>query len=121
MREIDDELREHFQALREVDLARIPSFAALTRNPAHVRRARKRRVRWVFVGGAGALAAAAMLTVLVQRRREAEWLNAAATISRWQPPTDALLVVSSGGPFGGDPIALGASVLDSIIPAFRED
>jgi hypothetical protein len=121
MREIDDELREHFQALREVDLARIPSLAALTRNPAHVRRARKRRVRWVFVGGAGALAAAAMLTVLVQRRREAEWLNAAATISRWQPPTDALLVVSSGGPFGGDPIALGASVLDSIIPAFRED
>ena len=118
---VDDELREHFRALREADLVCVPSFVDLTRSPAQLRHGRRRRVRWVFAGGVGALAAAAMLTVLVQHRREAAWLDAAAAITRWQPPTDALLAFPTGGPLSGDPVALRASVLDSIIPPFRED
>jgi hypothetical protein len=99
----------------------MPSFAELTQRPALVRAARRRRVRWVFAGGVGALAAAAMLTVFVRHRREAAWLDAAAAITHWQPPTDALLEFPTGGPLSGEPIALRASVLDSIIPASRED
>ena len=121
MRDVDDELREHFGALREAELARIPSFAELTQRPAFMRASRRKRARWVFAGGVAALAASAMLTVLVQARREAAWLDAASAIGRWQPPTDVLLQVPPRGPLGGEPIALRASVLDSIIPASRED
>ena len=118
---IDDELREHFQALREVDLQRVPSFAELTRRSESARVARRTRTPWVLAGGVGALAAAAMLTVLVQWRREARWLETAAAITRWQPPTDALLRISIRGPLDDDSAVLGASVLDSLIPASRED
>ena len=121
MNEIDEELREHFQALREVELARIPSFAELTRRPVFVRAARRKRVRWMFGGAVGTLAAASMLTVLVQRRREAEWLDAAAAIARWQPPTDALLRIPDRSLLHGQPAVLGTSVLDSLIPAIRKD
>jgi hypothetical protein len=117
---IDDELREHFQALREVDLAEVPSFAELTRRPAGVHVARRTRAPWVLAGGLGALAAASMLTVLVQRRQEAALLDAAAAISRWRPPTDVLLAISSRTSVG-EPDVLRASVLDSIIPAIREE
>jgi hypothetical protein len=119
MTEIDGELRQHFQALREVDLARVPSFETLSRRPDDVGVAR-RRAPWLLAGGLGALAAAAMLTVLVQRRHDAAWREAAAAISRWQPPSDALLTISDPV-LVAEPSALGTSVLDSIIPASRED
>ena len=118
---IDDELREHFQALRELELARVPSFAEIARRTESDGVAGKRHVPWMFVGGVGALAAAAMLTVVVQWRREAEFLAATAAITRWQPPTDALLGISIRGPLDDGSAVLGASVLDSLIPASRED
>ena len=119
---IDDEaLRRHFEALRETDLARVPPFDALSRRPASSDRMRSTPAPWVLAGGLGALAAAAMLAVLTQRRHEeAEWLHAAAAISAWQAPTDALLEIPDRSLLGGAP-TLGASVLDSIIPPFRED
>jgi hypothetical protein len=120
MSEIDDELREHFHALRDAELAAVPSFAELTARPAFVRAARRKRAPWLLAGGIAALAASAMLTLYVQHRREAAWLDAATTIARWQPPTDALLQFPSGVALG-EPIALRASVLDSLIPASRED
>ena len=116
----DEELRQHFDALRAADLARAPSFAELSRRPAPVARADGMRARWVVAGGVGALAAAAMLAMVVRQRDEAKWLHAAATISAWQAPTDVLLQIPDGSTFGG-PGALGASVLDSIIPPSRED
>lgn len=116
----DEELRRHFQAQRDVDLARVPSFAELTRRPAPVAVARPTATRWVLVGGLGAAAAAAMLAVTVQRRQEAEWLQAAAEISAWQAPTDALLEISNRDPLDR-PATFGASVLDSIIPPAREE
>ena len=116
----DEELRQHFQALRELELARVRPFAELSRRPAAELPTRQiYRARQVLVGGLGALAAAAMLAVHVERRREAAWLDAASAISRWQPPSDALLRVARA-PLGSLP-TLGASVLDSIIPPSRED
>jgi hypothetical protein len=116
----DDELREHFEALREVDLSRVPPFAELS----SVREARGdamlTHAPWVLVAGLGALAAAAMLAIRLQRPPEAEWLEAAAAISAWQAPTDALLESSNGSMLGG-PTTLGTSVLDSIIPPSRPD
>ena len=116
----DEELRRHFQALRDVDRARVPSFAELSRRAASVRSVRRTGARWVLVGGFGAAAAAAMLSVIAQRRHEAEWMHAAAAISAWQAPTDALLEISDRAPLGG-PATLRASVLDSIIPPFLEN
>ena len=116
----DEELREHFDAVRAADLARAPSFAELSRRPAPVARAAGTRARWVVAGGVGALAAAAMLATVVRQRDEAKWLNAAAAISTWQAPTDALLEISDGSVLGAS-TTLGASVLDSIIPPSRED
>jgi hypothetical protein len=116
----DEELRRHFQALRERDLAQVPSFAELSRRPAAARRRPAHRARRVLVGGLGALAAAAMFAVHIQRRRDAAWLEAAAAISNWRPPSDALLHATDRAPLGGA-ATLGSSVLDSIIPPSRED
>ena len=116
----DDELREHFRALRHADLVRMPSFAELSRRPAAAGRAARTGARWVLVGGLGAAAASVMLSVQVQRRQEAKWRQAAAEISNWQAPTDALLEVSNRGLLG-EPGTFGASVLDSIIPPVREE
>ena len=116
----DEELRRHFQALRDVDRARVPSFAELSRGAASVGSVRRTGARWVLVGGIGAAAAAATLAVIVQRRHEAEWMHAAAAISAWQAPTDALLEISDCAPLGG-PSTLRGSVLDSIIPPFLEN
>ena len=117
----DEELQEHFDALREADLEPAPSFAELSRRPAPVARAAGTRARWVLAGGVGALVAASMLAILVRHRNEAEWLHAAATISTWQAPTDVLLVEIPSGSMLGGPVTFGASVLDSIIPPSRED
>jgi hypothetical protein len=111
----DDELRRHFDALREADLARVPAFAELSRRPSMAPRATRTGARWVLVGGLSAAAAAAMLAVHVHRRQETRWLQAAAEISNWQAPTDVLLEVSNRGVLA-EPATFGASVLDSIIP-----
>jgi hypothetical protein len=117
----DEELRRHFGALRDVDRASMPpSFADLTRRPPTSVRARRTAARWVLAGGAGAMAAAAMLAVLSHRRQEEAWLSAAAEISRWQAPSDVLLDDSHGALLSGSRV-LGASVLDSIIPPSHEE
>ena len=116
----DEELRQHFRALREVELARVRSFAELSRRPATLGRTRPTRgARWVLAGGLGAMAAAALLHVHMQRRHEATWRSAAAAISSWTPPSDALLEVSDRALVGG-PATLGASVLDALMPPSRE-
>jgi hypothetical protein len=109
----DDELRRHFAAMRDVDLAQLPSFAALSRRPAAAG-ARRASARWVLAGGVGAMAAAALLAVMAHQRQEEAWLRAAAEISRWQAPSDALLERSRGSLLSSSAV-LGASVLDSII------
>ena len=111
----DDELRRHFAAMRDADLAQVPAFAELARRPIDTSRARRVRARWVIAGGVGAMAAAAMLAVVVHQRQEDAWLRAAAEISQWHAPTDALLDGSHGALLGESAV-LGASVLDSIIP-----
>ena len=116
----DEELRRHFEALRDVDLAQTPSFATLSRPPMQRRPASRVAARWVLAGGVGAMAAATMLAVLSHRRQEDALLRAATEISRWQAPTDALLDGSHGALLGGATV-LGASVLDSIIPPSREE
>lgn len=116
----DDELRRHFEAMRDVDLAQLPSFATLSRRPIDIAGAPRVRARWVLAGGVGAMAAAAMLAVLAHRRQEEAWLRAAAEISQWQAPSDALLDESHGALLGGTAV-LGASVLDSIIPPTHEE
>jgi hypothetical protein len=116
----DEELRRHFDALRASDLARVPAFAELARSAPSIGGARRTSARWVLVGGLGAAAAAAMLAVSAQRRQDAEWRQAAAEISAWQAPTDALLEISDRAPLGG-PATLRASMLDSIIPPFLEN
>jgi len=110
----EDELRRHFVAMRDADLAQVPAFAALARR-LDIPRVPRARARWVLAGGVGAMAAAAMLAVLAHQRQEDAWLRAAAEISRWQAPSDALLDDSHGALLGGSAV-LGASVLDSIIP-----
>lgn len=116
----DEELQRHFDALRGADMERVPSFSELTRRPSTARPATRTGARWVLVGGLGAAAAAAMLAVQVHQRREEQWLQAAAEISRWQAPTDALLEVSNRGLLG-EQSTFRASVLDSIIPPIREE
>lgn len=116
----DDELRRHFEALREADRARTPSFAMLARRPAREARARRAPARWVLIGGIGAMAATAAMAVVAHQRREEAWLRAAAEITRWQAPTDALLD-RSHGTLLGSATPLGASVLDSIIPLSHEE
>lgn len=116
----DEELRRHFDALRDVDRARVPAFATLSHRASAARPTTPTGARWVLVGGLGAAAAAAMLAVQVHRRQEEQWLRAAAEISNWRAPTDALLEVSNRGVLG-EPATFRASVLDSIIPPAREE
>jgi hypothetical protein len=116
----DDELRRHFRALRDVELAHVPPFAELSLHPLADQRARRTPARWVLAGGVGAMAAAAMLAVLAHRRQEDALLSAAVEISRWQAPSDALLDGSHGALLGSATV-LGASVLDSIIPPSVEE
>jgi hypothetical protein len=116
----DEELRRHFEALRAADRARMPSFASLAHRPAFGVRARRAPARWVLVGGIGAMAAAAAMAVVAHQRQEEAWLRAAAEISRWQAPSDALLDRSHGTLLGSTTV-LGASVLDSIIPPSHEE
>lgn len=116
----DDELRRHFEALREADRARTPAFAMLARRPATDAPARHALARWVLVGGIGAMAATAAMAVVAHQRREEAWLRAAAEITRWQAPSDALLDPSHGTLLGSTTV-LGASVLDSIIPLSHEE
>jgi hypothetical protein len=61
-----------------------------------------------------------MLAVLAHQRQEESWLRAAAEISRWQAPSDALLDGSHGALLGSA-TALGTSVLDSIITPSHEE
>ena len=116
----DDELRRHFEALREADRTRMPSFAMLARRPAKESRTRRAPARWVLVGGIGAMAATAAMAVVAHQRREEAWLRAAAEISAWQAPTDALLDRSHGALLGSTTL-LGASVLDPIISPSHEE
>jgi hypothetical protein len=110
----NEELQRHFEAMRDVDLAELPSFAELSRQRVDIGRERRLRARWLLAGAAGAMAAAAMLAVLAHQRQEEAWLRAAAEISRWQAPSDALLDHSHGSLLGTSAV-LSESVLDSII------
>ena len=110
----ESELRHRFAQLREADRERAPSFAqSLTR--ARVRRSlgATRRLRPLVIG-----AAAAAVTGAVWLAQARSFSPPAVTpaIATWRAPTDVFLRTPGNELLGALP-ALGASVLDTLIPA----
>ena len=106
----ESELRRRFAQLRESDQKTAPNFA----HGAGRARARRRatpRVRTLVIGAA---AAVAMLAVWLSRAQSVS-SEPTPTIANWRAPTDILLRTPGRDLLGAMP-ALGASVLDTIIP-----
>jgi len=109
----ENELRRHFAQLREADQGRAPTFAQ-TYGRARSRRSRGAmlRVRTLVIGAAATVAIAA---VWLARSRSFSPSELTPTIATWRAPTDVFLPTLGGELFGAMP-ALGASVLDTMIP-----
>ena len=113
----ESELRRRFAQLRDADRARAPGFAEV-----HQRvRARESwranlRVRPLAIGAAAAVAIAA---VWLAHAPSFSPSATAAAIATWRAPTDTLLRTPGSELLGGMP-ALGASVLDTMIPTPSE-
>ena len=109
----EDELRRRFEQLREADQEHAPSFAQ-TYGRARARRSWRAplRVRTLVVGVAATVAIAA---VWFARSRSFSPSELTPTIVTWRAPTDVFLPTPGRGLLGVMP-ALGASVLDSMIP-----
>jgi hypothetical protein len=114
----DREFQDRFAELREHDAERAPGFAQVYAGARQRRPAQRRALPFAI----GAAAAAAVLTVwIVQARRDVAPAAIAATapsISSWQAPTDVLLKPSGADVLGPMP-ALGASMLDAMIPTMN--
>ena len=113
----ESELRRRFAQLREADREREPSFAQ-TYGRAHARRSWRAtlRVRPLVIGAAAAIAIAA---VWLAPARSFSPSAVTPTIVTWRAPTDVLLRTPGSDLLGGMP-ALGASVLDTMIPTPSE-
>jgi hypothetical protein len=109
----ENELRRRFAQLREADQERAPSFAQ-TYGRARARRSWRapQRVRTVVIGVAAAVAIAA---VWIARSRSFSPSEITPTIATWSAPTDVFLPTAGRELLGAMP-ALGASVLDTLIP-----
>ena len=109
----EDELRRRFEQLREADQEHAPSFAQ-TYGRARSRRSRGAtlRVRTLVIGAAASVAIAA---VWLARTRSSSPSEPTPTIATWRAPTDVFLPTSGGEVLRAMP-ALGASVLDTMIP-----
>jgi hypothetical protein len=109
----ESELRRRFTQLREADRERAPSFAQ-TYGRARARRSWRAtlRVRPLVIGAAAAVAIA---TVWLAHARSFSPSAVTPTIATWRAPTDVLLRTPGSELLGAMP-ALGASVLDTMIP-----
>ena len=109
----DNELRRRFTELREADRNRIPGFAR-TYGDARARRSgRTMRGLRPLVLAAAAVVVIAALSLAYGRSTTPS--TTAPAIATWRPPTDVLLQ-TPGSELLGDMPALGASVLDKMIP-----
>jgi hypothetical protein len=109
----DSELRRRFTQLRDADRERTPTFAQTNQ------RARARSASRVPMG-VRPLAIAAVATVLtatvwMARARSFSHSEIAPEIATWRAPTDVLLDTPGSELLDAMP-ALGASVLDKMIP-----
>ena len=109
----EGELRRRFAQLREADRDRAPSFAQ-TYGRRRARRSWRARVRArpIVIGAAAAVAIAA---VWLTYSRSFATSAATPTIATWRAPTDVLLRTPGSELLAARP-ALGASVLDTMIP-----
>ena len=109
----DNELRQRFAQLRESDRERAPTFAQT------YRRADARRISRVSLRNRALAigAVAAVLVVAVWMARTSSFVHSGTTpaIATWRAPTDVLLD-TPGSELLGEMPALGASVLDKMIP-----
>ena len=113
----ESELRRRFAQLREADRERAPSFAQ-TYGRARARRSWRAtpRVRPLVIGAAAAVAIAAGW---LAHQRSFSPSAVTPAIATWRAPTDVLLRTPGSELLGAMP-ALGASVLDTIIPTLSQ-
>ena len=109
----ESELRRRFAQLREADRERAPSFAQ-SYGRARARRSWSAmlRVRPLVIA---ATAAVAITAVWLANARSFSPSAVTPTIATWRAPTDVLLRTPGSELLGAMP-ALGASVLDTMIP-----
>jgi hypothetical protein len=109
----DSEIRQRFARLREADQESAPSFAQ-TYGRARAGRSLRttRRVRPLVIATAAAVAIAA---VALSYARSSSSSAVTPEITSWRAPTDVLLR-TPGSELLGEMPALGASVLDTMIP-----
>jgi hypothetical protein len=109
----DSEIRQRFAQLREADQERAPSFAQ-TYGHARARRSWRAtlRSRPLLIGAAAVIVIAA---ISFAYSRSLSHSAAASSIATWRAPTDVLLRTPGSELLGAMP-ALGASVLDTMIP-----
>jgi hypothetical protein len=109
----DSEIRQRFAQLREADGGSTPSFAEIYERARAGRSLRAtRRVRPLVIGAAAAVAIAA---VALSYARSSSSSAGTPEITTWRAPTDVLLR-TPGSELLGEMPALGASVLDTMIP-----
>ena len=109
----ESELRRRFAQLREADRERAPSFRQTYARALSRRSWRATlRLRPLVIGAAAAVAIAA---VWLAHERSFSPSAATPTIVTWRAPTDVFLRTPGSELLGAMP-ALGASVLDTMIP-----
>ena len=99
----DRDLRRSFEALREVDLRRVPEFSSVRPGSLGARASAPRsvsRIAGAWAAGALAVAAALAGVVLLLPQRPSgvavdDAMAQAQEISSWSAPTDTFLVVDS--------------------------
>jgi hypothetical protein len=109
----ESELRQRFERLRNADRENVPGFAQ-TYESARARQGLRvtPRFRPLVIGAA---AAVLLVTVWMARARSFSHSETTPAIATWRAPTDVLLDTPGSELLGAMP-ALGASVLDKMIP-----
>jgi hypothetical protein len=109
----DNEIRQRFARLRKADQESAPTFAqTYGRAPARRSLRATRRVRPLVIATTAAVAIAA---VALSYARSSSSSAGTSEITTWRAPTDVLLR-TPGSELLGEMPALGASVLDTMIP-----
>ena len=109
----ENEFRRRFAQLREADRGHAPTFAQIYER-ARMRRSLRatRRVRALVIAAA---AVVAIVAVALSYARSSSSSAVTPEITTWRAPTDVLLR-TPGSELLGEMPALGASVLDTMIP-----
>jgi hypothetical protein len=105
----DNDLGRRFSRLRNADRAQAPSF---TQTYQRARRRSSAAPRGILIGAAAAIVIAAISIGHARSRSQTE---TAPAITTWRAPTDVFLWTPGSELLGAMP-ALGASVLDTMIP-----